>query len=314
MKRVFTFAIILAFFTILPHSIECLQSNVFAQSPKREIIRVSPFIFDLTLSPNKTYTYDMTIENLLNIPVPLRITSEDFLIAEDTGDYVFGKNNSNSVVSWITITPKEMILEPREKQDIVVTIKTPDKISFGGYHGMIFIEPLFPNQKQFNSLLTTKIGAPVLANIGSPINGVNPALISDYNIPFILLDKSSLQYRFNVKSNSLYHFTARPFIHIRSFFSNEQKLALEEKLIFPGKTRVWNSTASVPDLIPGFYTGQLRVSLGNGIQTVETKYFFFLPPQAWLVFLAVLGLIIVIKKTNIVPKIKDTLHRFLRRK
>ncbi len=314
MRHTLGIATILALFTILPHSITSFHNSVFAQSTKREIIRVSPFIFDLTLSPNKTYTHDMTIENLLDIPVPIRITTEDFQVSEESGDYVFEKNNINSVISWITINPKEMILEPREKQDITVTIKTPEKISFGGYHGMIFIEPIFPNQRQFNSLLTTKIGAPVLANIGSPANGVNPAFISDYSIPFILFDKNSLNYEFTVKSNSLYHFTARPFLHIRSFFTNEQKIALEEKLIFPGKTRAWDSTASVTDLMPGFYTGQLRVSLGNGIQTVDTKFFFYLPPQVLIIGALLIVLLILLKKVPIFLNIKNVMHKILRKK
>ncbi|QQS44662.1 hypothetical protein IPM65_03635 [Candidatus Roizmanbacteria bacterium] len=203
MKRTLILTVILAIFTILPHSITGLYNNIFAQSSKREIIRVSPFIFDLTLSPNKTTTYDMTVENLLDIPVPVRISTEDFQVSEESGDYIFEKNNTNSVISWISIDPKEMILEPREKQNISITVKTPQKISFGGYHGMIFIEPLFPNQKQFNSLLTTKIGALILTNIGSPANGVHPALISDYNTPFILLDPNSLDYEFRVKSKAL---------------------------------------------------------------------------------------------------------------
>jgi len=302
MKRLLIIALILAVITILPHSINGFPGNVFAQSSKREIIRVSPFIFDLTLSPSKTYTYDMTIENLLDIPVPIRISTEDFQVSEESGDYIFEKNNTNSIISWITIDPKEMILEPKEKQVITVTVNTPKKISFGGYHGMIFIEPLFPNQKQFNSLLTTKIGALILTNIGSPVNGVHPALVSDYNIPFILFDKNSLDYTFKVKSNSLYHFTARPFLHIRSFFENEQKIALEEKLIFPGKTRFWDGTASIQDLLPGFYTGQLRVSLGNGIQTVATKYFFYLPPYVMLLLAFVSSLIFLVRKMKLLRK------------
>lgn len=314
MKRGLLITVILAVFTILPHSILGFHNNVFAESSKREIIKVSPFIFDLTLSPNKIYTYEMTIENLLEIPVPIRITTEDFQVSEDSGDYIFEKNNANSVVSWITINPKEMILEPKEKQIISVTVKTPEKISFGGYHGMIFIEPLFPNQKQFNSLLTTKIGALILTNIGSPANGVHPALISDYTIPFVLLDKNSLNYEFTVKSNSLYHFTARPFIHVRSFFTNEHKNALEEKLIFPGKTRFWNGTSSIPDLMPGFYTGQLRVSLGNGIQTISTKYFFYFPPYAIVITAILLGSVLLLKKVNLFPKLETRIKALFRRK
>ncbi len=289
---------IIALFTILPYSIFGLQDKVFAQEKKREIIRISPFIFNVTLSPNKTYTYEMTIENLLDLPVPVRMNTEDFQVAEDTGDYSFEKNNSNSVTSWIDIEPKEMILNPKEKKDIVITINTPDKISFGGYHGMIFIEPLFPNKAQYSSLLSTKIGALVLANIGSPANGVNPARITSYETPLIIFDQKSFTYDFKVQSNSLYHFTARPFLHVRPLFGQEQKNALEEKLIFPGKTRHWENTTEMTDLAPGFYTAELRVSLGNGVQAVSSHYFVFLP-----FYILIIAVILVLSGYFIIKKI-----------
>lgn len=287
-------ALIIIFITILPYSIVGFQDSIFAQEPNKQLLKVSPYIFTVRLSPEKEYSYELTIENLQDFPVPIHIETEDFVIQDESGDYAFEKNNENSLVSWLDIPTRDMILAPREIKQLEFTVTTPSKIPFGGYHGMIFLEPRTSTVDKNSSVLNTRIGIPVIASIGSTAYQVNPLRILEYSIPQLITNKDQLQYSLRVQNNSLFHTTARPILNLKPFWGEQIKLFLDEKLLFPGKIRAWEGSISENErLIPNVYSTTLNLPIGNGNSIAQNSHLIYIP-ISYMLTIALLLLLAVV--------------------
>jgi len=283
-----------------------------AQEP-RNILSISPFIFNLRLSPGETYERTMTVQNILNVPLPIKLSVEDFLVQDEDGGYNFTKNDSSSVISWITLDETDFILEPKEKQEIRITIQIPTKIPFGGYQGIIFVQPILPNQEQYSTLLNAKVGALVLANIGSQAYQIHPARILTFDMPFVLFSKENIPLTFRVQNNSLYHFSAKPLLSFDPLFGEIQSYPLLEQFLFPGKVRRWTESMNLEDLRPGVYLTKLQISVGNGVQISSQKYMVYV--TKWLgislgaIIMMVILVITIMKKPKQITKFLRILVR-----
>lgn len=270
--------VLLCVITILPHSITPFSDNVFAQEPKKQLLKVSPYIFTVRLSPGTEYTYDLTIENLQNFPVPLHIETEDFVIQDETGEYSFGDNNANSLLNWLDIPTRDMILEPRETKELSFTVKTPSEIPFGGYHGMIFLEPRIASLSNSVSQLNTRIGVPIIASIGSTAYQVNPLRIIDVTVPTFITKKDEFNYALRIQNNSLFHTTAKPILILKPLWGDHTEVFLDEKLLFPGKTRFWEgSIPNKQNFTPNIYSTTLVLPIGNGNSITQKSHLIYIP-------------------------------------
>ncbi len=280
----------------------------FAKEP-RNVLSISPFIFNLRLSPGETYEKTMTVENILEVPLPIKLSVEDFLIQDEDGGYHFTKNKSSSVISWITLEETDFILEPKEKQEIHLTIQTPSKIPFGGYQGIIFVQPILPNQQQYSTLLNAKIGALVLANIGSQAYQIHPARILTFDMPLLTFSNENIPTTFRVQNNSLYHFSAKPLLSFDPLFGEVQSHPLLEQFLFPGKVRRWTESMNLEDLRPGVYLTKLHISVGNGVQISSKKYMIYIPK---LLGISLGAIIIMISLKMIIMKKPKQIAKFIR--
>ena len=266
----------------------------------REVLSISPFIFNLRLSPGEKYERTMTVKNLLDVPLPIKLTVEDFLVQDEDGGYDFSKNNTSSVRPWITLEETNYILEPKERQEIKMTMQIPQKIPFGGYQGIIFVQPVLPGQQQYSTLLNAKVGALVLANIGSQAYQIHPARILTFDMPLVTFSKDEIPIMFRVQNNSLYHFSAKPRLSFDPLLGSVKTYSVLEQFLFPGKIRRWNETLDLKDLKPGIYATKLLISVGNGVQISSTKYIAYIPRLyaiALMLFLfVVIGIFFITKK------------------
>lgn len=260
-KRIYIFLIFIIF--LFPaHATQAQQIKPF--------IRVSPVIFNIALSPGKTYTYTINVENLLSTPLPLHIDTGQLHDPSEKNEEV------RSLSEWISIENPDMILPAKSNRSFSFQLQTPSQIPFGGYYGVIVLEPLIPFQKtNENFLIQTKLTIPLLAQIGTPPT-VAQAKITNLNVQNIFDSKKNTLVDFKVKNNSLYHFSAKPIFAIQPLFGSVQKTVGEEKVVLPGNTRVWSQLLPIYG-IPGIYRLRLFVSVGNGNQISEDQWFVTVP-------------------------------------
>lgn len=265
---------------------------VFAEQKQVSILRISPIILNISLSPGKIYQYEVTLENLLNIPLPLKAELDRFDSSDEEGGYNFTNNNDSPLVSWTSIDPQEFIILPQSKKTTNVTIKIPDKIPVGGYYAMIFFQPVFPNLQNYPTQIQAKIGLPILANIGvAPSKGPRGEILN-FSFDKFLYEKGPINLILRVKNTSLYHFSAKPFLILKPFLGKEEKQEIEEKIILPGKTRRWNNSIAFNKI--GLYQATMAVSTGSGDQILQNSYFIYFPLIKTVILITCIAFILFI--------------------
>lgn len=243
----------------------CLPVNA-QQKPARGTFSVSPAILNVTLSPGKTYVHSIRVKNLLNSPLPMRAEIEPPLDIDGTGGL-------NSLATWATIDTHDMIIPAGVEKIIKLTISTPSKIPVGGYYGTLFLSPVLPRSVNASGqIVQARAGVVMLANVGVPdlsarANIIPPRISNNPNDPTTRLIE------FGVKSQSLYHFSAKPTLVIKPLFGKVRTYRIPERYTLPGKTRAWQEQIDWPFKGPNFYSIDLRISVGNGKQiSYRTTY------------------------------------------
>lgn len=248
-----------------------------------ELLRLSPVIFTPTLNPGTRTEYTLTVENLTDQAYPATITFEGFDTTSELGGYNF--NNAPSLLSqWIEIPEKEILLPPNSKREVPFYLDISSKVPLGGYYGVIFINPVLTQNPQ-NIALAPKVGALLLTNIGVPEDQKDKIAILDFD-PQFFSENGDTNYTLRIQNRSLFHFSAKPILHLYPLFGKEQKMFIEEKFIFPGKVRRWEETINLSGT-PNIYKAVLSLSVGDGQQIHKTAYILVFPIRIVLLILAI---------------------------
>lgn len=275
-------------------------NTALAQNPN-EIIKISPLIFNIELSPGKTYHYKLTIENLTKAPLPVRASLENFATTDEEGGYNFQNNKPNPLLSWIKLSQNEMLLPARSKQTINVTVSIPQKVSLGGYYGILFLEPLVSQKTINGNLISAKVGTLFLANIGVTAKDTKAEVLT-LNLPLIT-ENHSLPLLLRVQNNGLNHFSAKPTLELKPLFGKKETIDIEEKFVFPGKVRRWEQDLSLKNKWRGIYKATLRVSTGEGKYIEKSSYVISFPvSKVLLIFFIITICIFILTRKQRVSK------------
>lgn len=270
--------------------------NVSAQSldNQRYTIRVSPLIIPLSLSPQKIIKQEITIENLSDKPYPIRINFSDFISTED-GGYVFPERNTSPLLAWISAKPREFIIPPKAEQKILLTITTPKNIPFGGYYGMLFLEPVLPVSNTQSTQIISRVGVLLLGSVGVVDEKAQKAQILTLRLPHIIFDrKTTLLFR--VKNISLHHFTGKPILSLSPLFGENTKQYLEEKIVFPGKIRRWEIPVEISKYPINFVKVKLDVSTGGGNIVANQSFVIVFPFTTLLIITIIFSVVFLTLK------------------
>lgn len=279
-----------------------LVPSIEAQDIGKQIMSVSPVILNISLSPNKEYTYQITVKNFLNEPLPLKAKIDNLNIdEEDTNSPLITVDSKSPLIEWTSIDPGEMIIPPKEERTISVTITIPQKVPVGGYYGVLFLEPVVPVKITNTSLVSTRVGVVMLANVGVSSPNSNPGEIVDFSFDKFIYENNTAEVLLRFKNTSLHHFSAKPQIEIKPWFGNSSFIPLEEKYVFPGKVRRWSSPLDLQKFSIGLYKTKVLVSIGSGkvLEKEQTLVIFPVKLALAILFVLVILLFAIFKKDRI---------------
>jgi len=288
------------------------NSPVHASGTRPQIIRVSPIIINVPLSPGKLYNYEINVENLTDKALPLQTSFNDFQTTGEEGGYVFEDTRTNPLLSWIKLSDNVLILNPNEKKKIKLTINTPKSIPLGGYYGILFFQPVLPSDMNTTHVVS-RIGVLMLADIGVPDPKAKKADILTYTIG-LFHQNNQLPVLLRVKNVSLHYFTAKPILTISPLITfspqNQNPMYLEDKILFQGKVRRWEQAITLPNAQPNLYIAHMAVSTGNGQYVIEDKYFILFPfTQAFIILLVIVLVIFLTRKRKRLKKTFEALSK-----
>jgi hypothetical protein len=242
----------------------------------QSVVGVSPVILNIELSPGKTYTYDVTISNSSRSPLPVKLTFDNFNTDEKGIDLSPGNTqNDNSILPWVAVSPQDLIIPAQSKKTVTITITLPKRIPVGGYYGVLFVEPIISAETK-TSIVSAKVGVLMLANIGvSSKKNTIEFVSSTYDKK--IYSQGPVKNTFRIKNTTLNHFSAKPVLTVEPLLGKKTTIPLEEKIIFPGKIRLWDAFFELPDYYHGYYKTTLTVSTGNGQVQVLENYILAFP-------------------------------------
>ncbi|MBI1863167.1 hypothetical protein HYS00_03535 [Candidatus Microgenomates bacterium] len=266
------------------------KTSYAADTPKG-MFSVSPVIFNISLSPGKTFTYQIRLKNLLSSPLPMRAEMDPAVDGE-------AADGATSIAGWTTISDADMIIPAHGEKTIQLHIQTPTKIPLGGYYGTLFLQPVMPMNAGVNQYVQARAGVVILASVGVPDLSARAEVLS------VGLAKSSSgsnkrDLTFAVKDQSLYHFSAKPQLVVKPLIGSVRKFDINEKIILPGKTRTWEEAIRWPYHTMNIYDVKLLVSVGNGNQIVAATRYYDIPyPLVAFIVIVTVGLILAYKKRS----------------
>lgn len=277
-------------FFLLFLTVSSLAAPVQAQLSSA--LSVSPVIYNISLSPGKVYRYSLKVKNGLDAPVPVAVELQNLDVSQrDETDSAL-----RSIVPWVTLPDRDMIIDGKSERTIDFTVKVPDRVPLGGYYGMVYLHPFSRTPVADTADIGSKIGILLLGSVGVqelPLNKIelqSPGMTRFFNSSNeVILD-------FAVKNTALNHFSAKPFLRIRPLFGPSQDIALEEKIIFPGRTRNWSTPVTLSSYPNLWYRADLVVSVGGGQQKKASVPFIAFPlSELFLFIIAALAVTMVMR-------------------
>lgn len=264
-----------------------------------QMIRVSPAIHNIGLIPGSSQTYTVNVENLLERPLPLQVSVEGFGPADEDGGMTFDNPQDRSpLISWVTVSQKDMILQANEKRDVMFTVAVPNTVPLGGYYAVLFFSPLIAaSQSVEQTLVLPRIGVLLLSQVG-----VQEQLLPEQraNIEtFVLSPKVSEDGQVSglvrVKNMSLGHFVAQPTLLFKPIVIGQAKeIAWEEKTILPGKVRRWEKSLGSERVPFGLYKVAARIAIGNGESVTKETYLVVVAYKAAVILIGATGFLVLV--------------------
>lgn len=255
---------------------------VSAENPAS--ISLTPSLVRLLLVPGKQYKTEFTIVNNAEQPLALRVQFEPFILDDETSSTQF--NTSPGIHTWSTIDQSELLLAPKSQKTVLVTTTIPSQVELGGYASMLFFTVLSPEK---NITIQSQLGAFITADIAlnERVAKANIQTLMPFAFQFV---NSTTPLTFGVQNESLSHLNAQPIIQLSSWGVEKKAYQLEEKLIFPGRTRQWKTELDLRPWRP-YYQVKTIVALGGGSQVARNLIVFPIP--VWLLLLISSSIIVI---------------------
>jgi hypothetical protein len=292
MKRIIFLSIFFLFLSFL------VQPPSYAQS-KQTILRISPIVIYVSLQPNKQYTYEVTAENLSELPLIIHLSKDNFFSVNDLDN----SKKINPLSKWLSFNLNDYTLNPHQKKGFTVNVSLPRSIPIGGYYTTLYLEPHIYSSDA--SVVMGKIGIPILANIG--VQDSIPPQISDFSFNRFFVASDPLVTTIDIKNPSLFHKTIKPIIHASGLFNFQKTIVLDDKTIFPGATREWKNTLNISNYPYGIYKMELFLLEGNK-KILKSHIIVKLPVKELGTGVFILFLLIILIKMR--KQLKEALHVF----
>lgn len=262
----------------------------------QSVLSVSPVIINTTLVKGQENIYEIRVKNLLDQPLGIRTSLEDFTAADEENALSF--STRSRILDFSALSQESFIIDPKETKTFNLKLNTPSDLKDGGYYEVIFLTPFYTRSLSPNeTTVLSKIGILVLGNAGT----INFKDI-DSKVKILELtpegNANDLSALFRVENDYFNHFSAKPFLTLTPLFGKSEKFILPDKNILPGKIRKWDEKINIKRKSL-FYKATLAVSAGQGHFVYKDSYFLLFPVKKALlgiVLLLFVSLILLRKK------------------
>lgn len=279
--------------------------------------RISPVRVEYTIEKGKSEVVTLTIENPTAATTTAKAVYNDF-VASDKEDgeprLILDENSEPPKNSFKSLAQpvEDVVLQPKEKKDVNVTLKVPSDANSGGYYGAIRFVPASTGEGDGNVGLSASVGTIALITVpGDLKEQVDLVELTAATTPTKEAETATAKSFFtNGQVTVLTRLKNNGDIHVKPFGKIQVKNMLGKVVqeiefntlgegadarsnILPGSIRAFENKIDKTNLV-GRYTieANLGYSSGSGELISAKSTFWYMPIWAILVVIAVVVLIV----------------------
>lgn len=282
-----------------------------------QALEIAPPVLNLSANPGQTIKAQISLRDISSSKLLVSGQVNDFVAGGEDGTpkILMDSNESNpySLKSWVGKLP-DLILKPREIQNLPISITVPANASPGGYYGVVRFTATPPDLKGTGVSLSASLGALVLLKVNGTVKeGVSIAELSVNHDgkTGTLFESTPLNFVERIKNEGNTHEQPTGQVTITDMFGKKVALVNVNPLqrnILPQSIRRFDqpldSSVIGNKMLFGYYKATLKVSYGANKQAVTATTSFWVIPYKLIliaVFVLVVGFItlrIMIRRYN----------------
>lgn len=268
---------------LLPMSTVAAQSQVVAAKPKG--LTLSPLRSELDITPGTSLNGILTVTNSTDKVMSVSLNAEEFSVIDPQYDYAF--TVESDLTKWVSFVPENTSLVAGETKKISFSVGVPLTAEPGGRYISLFAStntsaPVggVSSRQQIASLLYITVRGDVTRS-GHLVSLSAPWAIGGQSI-----------WSINLQNTGTTHFRSRYNVSVQNLIGNSVVASMAgDALILPGTVRAVSDTLPSPQL-PGIYKVIYTIGLGDTPEAVETRFMVYMPPQALILALVTITLLV----------------------
>lgn len=267
-------------------------------------ITAIPPRLELEALPGATLQETIKVRNESASEMAFDVKTTDFIVNNNQGTPISVDEKVSgrwSLASWITASPKKILLPPQQTTAINLLISLPKNALPGGHYAMITYNPVTEGLmgiKGSGSAIVQKVGTLVYLNVIGDV--VEAANLKQFQVDKPFKHYGPTAITAEIENLGDIHFTPKGQLTItnllgKTVFSGQ----LEEKNIFPFASRLYDWQFPGKYHL-GRYQAKLEASAGNTQIPLNGLIYFWIVPvkelSAVLIVIILITLIIIIRR------------------
>lgn len=220
-------------------------SPLLAQTNEGLNLTVSPPVIELNAKPGDTIKERFRVRNNQNSPVDLGIDVKKLSSDSTSGEPVPAEpTKDDEFVSWLTLDPASVTVQPKEWQDVNFTLKIPENAAYGYYY-VLRIHPIQKeNVKGSGASVQGQVLVVVLLNVVKEGAKAKAELVS-FTPSVFVSEYVPVTFTAKISNTGNVHVKPAGNIFIRSFHQKDVAILdinSGRQTVLPDGTRTFTST------------------------------------------------------------------------
>lgn len=288
-------------------------SAVAQTTPNQNVgqaLEIAPPVLNIKANPGETVRTNISLRDVSTSPLVVRNQINDFVAAgEDGTPKLLLDENGNaesspySLKDWIQPLP-QFTLQPREVNQLPVTIKVPANAAPGGYYAVVRFTASPPGLDGNGVSLSASLGTLILLRVNG--DAKEDVKIEEFSATKNgasnwLFESAPITFLTRIKNDGSSHEQPSGQIAVKDMFGNavaNVNVNLAQNNILPGSVRRFEPALDKSVIgdrfLFGRYTADLKLSYGTSGQTVTTSTSFWVIPWRLVGFVILLIVILFV--------------------
>ena len=266
-----------------------------------QALEISPPVVNLSAEPGETVKTQIALRDIASTPLLVRGQVNDFVSQGEDGIPKIllepGEESPYSMKSWFSPLD-ELTLQPKQIENLTVTINVPANAAPGGYYSVIRFTATAPGMEGSGVSLSASLGALVLMQVKGPVS--EKLLVEEFSTQNSfdrkawLFESTPVKFVLRTKNEGTIHTQPVGQIAVKDMFGNliaNVNMNLERRNVLPGSIRRFEAPldkAVIGDrLMFGRYTADITTTYGEGGQKITSSLSFWVIP--WKAILFIVG-------------------------